>query len=80
MPDEYEIIVAFGAYSVGARIRPNAMLRNQLLYRKWIRKVEPEPVLVAVAEAVESQPPAIVEPPKQKRGRRSRMNHGDATE
>jgi hypothetical protein len=70
---EYEVIVAYGSYSVGAKIRPPAMLRNQLLYRKWIRKVvAPEPVLAVVAAeaATEVIEEPIVEKPKRTRKRK----------
>ena len=80
---KYRIIKPYRWYSKGFIIQPPAMLRNELLRGGFIELVIEPPVIPAEAstDIEPEQPPAQVEPPTQKRGRRKRVNNqGDSAE
>ena len=80
---KYRIVKPYRWYSKGFIIQPPAMLRNELLRGGFIELVidEPAPIPAEASTDIEpEQPPAQVEPPTQKRGRRKRVNREDSVE
>ena len=63
------VVLAYESYRVGDYIWPTGLLRDNLKSRGYI-VLDEVPVAAEAPTEVESQPPAIVDPPKRTRRRK----------